>query len=252
MFACAGQSIASGFEAVDAMRAGAFDLILMDIKMPRMDGLEATRRIRTLTGPASAAPIVALTANADPWDAAEYLQAGMDAVVEKRFAEPRRPAGRHERGAGDPGGPGRTAGWPRSLAPSHARPEAPNERARSSGRVGWPKLSKNGAWPSSSSPRRGTSPSTSTGPCRRPWHSARAEIPEDAFTAQILGTERAGNGVVIRDDGLVLTIGYLITEASTSGSPPTRATWCRPSARLRPGHRLRPGAAARASSASRP
>ena len=43
----------------------------------------------------------------------------------------------------------------------------------------------------------------------------RAEIPEDAFTAQVLGTERLGNGVVIRDDGLVLTIGYLITEAST-------------------------------------
>jgi len=42
----------------------------------------------------------------------------------------------------------------------------------------------------------------------------RAEIPDDAFTAPILGTERAGNGVVIRDDGLVLTIGYLITEAS--------------------------------------
>lgn len=43
----------------------------------------------------------------------------------------------------------------------------------------------------------------------------RTEVPEDAFTAQILGTERAGNGVVIRDDGLVLTIGYLITEASS-------------------------------------
>lgn len=42
----------------------------------------------------------------------------------------------------------------------------------------------------------------------------RAEVPEDAFTASILGTERVGNGVVIRDDGLVLTIGYLITEAS--------------------------------------
>ena len=41
----------------------------------------------------------------------------------------------------------------------------------------------------------------------------RSEIPDDAFTASILGTERAGNGVVIRDDGLVLTIGYLITEA---------------------------------------
>ncbi|OGA27776.1 MAG: signal protein PDZ [Betaproteobacteria bacterium RIFCSPLOWO2_02_FULL_65_24] len=42
----------------------------------------------------------------------------------------------------------------------------------------------------------------------------RAEIPEDAFTASFLGTERVGNGVVIRDDGLVLTIGYLVTEAS--------------------------------------
>jgi S1-C subfamily serine protease len=43
----------------------------------------------------------------------------------------------------------------------------------------------------------------------------RADVPEDAFTAGILGTERIGNGVVIRDDGLVLTIGYLITEATT-------------------------------------
>src|SRR5438105_15603787 len=43
----------------------------------------------------------------------------------------------------------------------------------------------------------------------------RAEVPEDAFTAQMLGPERAGSGVVIREDGLVLTIGYLITEAST-------------------------------------
>jgi S1-C subfamily serine protease len=42
----------------------------------------------------------------------------------------------------------------------------------------------------------------------------RAEVPEDAFTASILGTERAGNGVVIGENGLVLTIGYLITEAS--------------------------------------
>ena len=45
--------------------------------------------------------------------------------------------------------------------------------------------------------------------------SVRAEIPDEAFTAGILGTERVGNGVVIRADGLVLTIGYLITEAQT-------------------------------------
>lgn len=43
----------------------------------------------------------------------------------------------------------------------------------------------------------------------------RAEVPEDAFTASILGVERIGSGVVIRPDGLVLTIGYLITEAET-------------------------------------
>jgi S1-C subfamily serine protease len=53
----------------------------------------------------------------------------------------------------------------------------------------------------------------------------RAVVPDDAFTAQTLGTERAGNGVLIRDNGLVLTIGYLITEAESiwltpvAGSP---------------------------------
>ena len=43
--------------------------------------------------------------------------------------------------------------------------------------------------------------------------SVQSRIPSDAFTASVLGTERAGNGVVIRGDGLILTIGYLITEA---------------------------------------
>ena len=43
----------------------------------------------------------------------------------------------------------------------------------------------------------------------------RALVPADAFTAEILGTERAGHGVLIRGDGVVLTIGYLITEAET-------------------------------------
>lgn len=45
--------------------------------------------------------------------------------------------------------------------------------------------------------------------------SLRSDVPEDAFTASILGTERSGSGVVIRDDGLVLTMGYLITEAES-------------------------------------
>jgi S1-C subfamily serine protease len=45
--------------------------------------------------------------------------------------------------------------------------------------------------------------------------SVRTQIPEDAMTARMLGTERAGHGVVIRENGLVLTIGYLVTEAQT-------------------------------------
>ncbi len=45
--------------------------------------------------------------------------------------------------------------------------------------------------------------------------TVQANIPEDGFTASVLGTERLGSGVVIRDDGLVLTIGYLVTEAET-------------------------------------
>jgi S1-C subfamily serine protease len=43
----------------------------------------------------------------------------------------------------------------------------------------------------------------------------RVEVADDAFTASVLGTERTGNGVVINDDGIVLTIGYLITEAQS-------------------------------------
>ena len=43
--------------------------------------------------------------------------------------------------------------------------------------------------------------------------TVRSSIPEDAFTAATLGIQREGSGVVIREDGLVLTIGYLITEA---------------------------------------
>jgi len=45
--------------------------------------------------------------------------------------------------------------------------------------------------------------------------SLRATVPADAFTAETLGTERAGNGVIVRGNGLILTIGYLITEADT-------------------------------------
>jgi signal transduction histidine kinase len=83
MFDCTSESVEDGVEAVEAASSGRFDLILMDIRMPRMDGVEATRAIRALAGPAGAVPIIALTANADPEDAQGYIACGMAAVVEK-------------------------------------------------------------------------------------------------------------------------------------------------------------------------
>ena len=83
MFDCTCESANDGAEAVEAARGGRFDLILMDIKMPVMDGVAATRAIRALGGPLSRVPIIALTANAEPEDAQGYLDAGMNGVVEK-------------------------------------------------------------------------------------------------------------------------------------------------------------------------
>jgi CheY-like chemotaxis protein len=83
MFDCTSECAEDGVEAVEAARSGRFDLILMDIRMPRMDGVEATRAIRALPEPCGAVPIIALTANADPEDAKAYIACGMHSVVEK-------------------------------------------------------------------------------------------------------------------------------------------------------------------------
>jgi signal transduction histidine kinase/ActR/RegA family two-component response regulator len=83
MFGCTSQSVENGAEALEAIGAYAFDLVLMDIKMPVMDGLEAVGHIRRLPGAAAHLPMLALTANADPWDAVDYIEAGFDGVVEK-------------------------------------------------------------------------------------------------------------------------------------------------------------------------
>ena len=83
MFGCTSETAEDGLEAVQAVQDRPFDLILMDIKMPRLDGMQATLAIRALDGPAGRIPIVALTANADPDDARHYKSLGMAAVVEK-------------------------------------------------------------------------------------------------------------------------------------------------------------------------
>jgi two-component system, sensor histidine kinase len=83
MFGCTSEAAEDGVEAVEFAATGRFDVALMDIKMPRMDGVEATLAIRALQGPAQNLPIIALTANADPEDVRHYLSIGMCDVVDK-------------------------------------------------------------------------------------------------------------------------------------------------------------------------
>ena len=76
--------VGNGAEAVEAVRSGApFDVLLMDLQMPEMGGLEATRRIRELAG--GSLPILALTANVAVGEEARCLEAGMDGYLAKPF-----------------------------------------------------------------------------------------------------------------------------------------------------------------------
>ncbi len=72
-----------GENAITILQAGEFDLILMDVHMPRLDGLAATGRIRELDGERSQIPIIAMTASAMSGDAERCIQSGMDYYVAK-------------------------------------------------------------------------------------------------------------------------------------------------------------------------
>lgn len=83
MFGCTSEAVEDGVEAVEYAATGRFDVALMDIKMPRMDGVAATLAIRALPSAARDLPIIALTANADPEDVRRYISIGMCDVVDK-------------------------------------------------------------------------------------------------------------------------------------------------------------------------
>src|SRR6185369_15328778 len=75
--------VGNGIEAVRQVQAAHYDLVLMDIQMPEMDGEAATRAIRALSNGVAAIPIIAMTANAMSEDREAYLASGMDDYVSK-------------------------------------------------------------------------------------------------------------------------------------------------------------------------
>jgi CheY-like chemotaxis protein len=78
-------AVENGADAVSAMSKGSYDLVLMDIQMPVMDGCEATRQIRKLDGQRGRKPIIAMTANVMIGMEQSYIDAGMNAVIGKPF-----------------------------------------------------------------------------------------------------------------------------------------------------------------------
>lgn len=75
--------VEDGAKGVEAVSAGDYDVVLMDIHMPRMDGVQATRRIRGMDDPKKHIPIIAVTADAMVGDRDTYLAAGMDDYISK-------------------------------------------------------------------------------------------------------------------------------------------------------------------------
>ncbi|TWJ06532.1 response regulator [Altererythrobacter ishigakiensis] len=83
LIGCQTTVVTNGVEAVEAVRAGSFDAILMDVMMPIMDGEQATQAIRAMSGSASQIPIIGVTAHGLQAERERLLSAGMTACLSK-------------------------------------------------------------------------------------------------------------------------------------------------------------------------
>lgn len=83
LFHCEVEIAVDGEEAVNKCKDNRYDLILMDIQMPKMDGIEAMKQIRKLDNDNKSIPIVALTANALQGDKEKYITEGMNDFISK-------------------------------------------------------------------------------------------------------------------------------------------------------------------------
>lgn len=77
-----------GAKAIKAVKRKAYELILMDVQMPKLDGISATKLIRAMEGPIANIPIIALTANVLPEQVRQYRQAGVSDHVAKPIKQP--------------------------------------------------------------------------------------------------------------------------------------------------------------------
>ncbi len=80
---CKATIVTNGVEAIEAIKNASFDLVLMDVMMPIMDGEQATQAIRSMTGPASRTPIIGVTAHSLQAERERLLSAGMTACLAK-------------------------------------------------------------------------------------------------------------------------------------------------------------------------
>ena len=102
---------ANGEEAVGLVRLERFDMVLMDVQMPVMDGIEATRQIRALPSPAGQVPVLALSANVMAHERERYLAVGMNGVLTKPIDWPQL-----FEAMANHGGPGESVAGPKAEA----------------------------------------------------------------------------------------------------------------------------------------